>query len=462
MGKRTLFFRVIIFIISSISLNLNGQTCDAGADVDADYSFCLENGIENVDLDSYLAAARSKIQNSKKVFGRRWVFKDGPNGPRGRRVARIRNEKTADFPNTGAGPEEEYAFYYIETDETCADTAVVNVCTDISTNFSFKEVEAYYCEGQPISNKDELLNLMPLDRMRDKDGYLKKEGETDSIPIIDYPFPLDEGAYKYNDYSFNKTDVLLYKVACSPNQIYFSFDNAQNTNDGINDYYEVDVMVHGDSSFGLGSGKLFFTYNNEAFGEYINAYEGVDISFPDGYILEQGVSNKFETFDNTNGDSTNRFSFNFIQYINNPDKNVNTTPAKLFHLKMKYLDISKPPMIAFESDGIYDDQFNIGTGFSINKITNDFFDNSGSALSINEDNLLADILVYPNPTNSFVNIKGNLNDVNNVSIYSISGKKLLELKNEFDKIDISNLQSGIYFLKITSGNSFKTFKVVKE
>ena len=75
---------------------------------------------------------------------------------------------------------------------------------------------------------------------------------------------------------------------------------------------------------------------------------------------------------------------------------------------------------------------------------------------------MADILVYPNPTNSFVNIKGNLINVNNVSVYSISGKKLLELKNEFNKVDISNLQSGIYFLKIASDNNFKTFKVVIE
>ena len=75
---------------------------------------------------------------------------------------------------------------------------------------------------------------------------------------------------------------------------------------------------------------------------------------------------------------------------------------------------------------------------------------------IDENNLL----IYPNPTGSIINIKSN----NNVSstIYDINGKKILYTKSKI--IDISDFSKGIYIIKIKDeiNNSIETKKIIKQ
>lgn len=60
-----------------------------------------------------------------------------------------------------------------------------------------------------------------------------------------------------------------------------------------------------------------------------------------------------------------------------------------------------------------------------------------------------DIDIYPNPTNNVLIIKG-VNTPNSVKIYSLNGVQLLSVinSNENQKINVSQLKSGIYILKI--------------
>lgn len=61
------------------------------------------------------------------------------------------------------------------------------------------------------------------------------------------------------------------------------------------------------------------------------------------------------------------------------------------------------------------------------------------------------IEVYPNPADDYLNIKTSLKNFEAV-IYDAVGKEVLVLKlKDTNQIDISNLMSGIYFLKITNG-----------
>ncbi len=62
--------------------------------------------------------------------------------------------------------------------------------------------------------------------------------------------------------------------------------------------------------------------------------------------------------------------------------------------------------------------------------------------------------VYPNPTNSFVNISGNLRTIENISLFNALGQeiKLAEIKEETSsllRLDIETLPTGIYLLKFT-------------
>ncbi len=74
------------------------------------------------------------------------------------------------------------------------------------------------------------------------------------------------------------------------------------------------------------------------------------------------------------------------------------------------------------------------------------------------------ISIYPNPVVNILNIKGE--NVNSCNIYSIKGNlvKTTFFKNTNNQIDISNLPSGMYLLKLMdkNGNLLKSEKIIKE
>jgi hypothetical protein len=78
-----------------------------------------------------------------------------------------------------------------------------------------------------------------------------------------------------------------------------------------------------------------------------------------------------------------------------------------------------------------------------------------------------DFFVYPNPFHDFITISTGQNDVSEqfaVEIYNTLGKKLDVVScNYANVIDLSDFQSGIYFLKIyQKNNRYRIFKVIKK
>lgn len=74
------------------------------------------------------------------------------------------------------------------------------------------------------------------------------------------------------------------------------------------------------------------------------------------------------------------------------------------------------------------------------------------------------ISVYPNPSNDIIYIKGIENrNISQVSIVDILGKNVFEsAEMKGNKIDISNLNTGIYILSITSDNKQEKIKFIKK
>lgn len=73
------------------------------------------------------------------------------------------------------------------------------------------------------------------------------------------------------------------------------------------------------------------------------------------------------------------------------------------------------------------------------------------------------ISIYPNPTSSFVTINCN-SSIKSIELYDVQGR-ILETSIEnstTSKLDISEKQNGIYFLKINTENGSKVEKIVKE
>jgi hypothetical protein len=74
-----------------------------------------------------------------------------------------------------------------------------------------------------------------------------------------------------------------------------------------------------------------------------------------------------------------------------------------------------------------------------------------------------DFRIFPNPTEGLLNIQSN-STIDSIEVSDIRGRKLLTKR--FSKtdveIDLSALENGIYFIKIQSGNSTETKKIIKD
>lgn len=78
-----------------------------------------------------------------------------------------------------------------------------------------------------------------------------------------------------------------------------------------------------------------------------------------------------------------------------------------------------------------------------------------SSLSINEFSKDIKVTVSPNPVNDYINIKIEAQDLNGLKldIYDSTGKIIIDsmdFSNHLTALNIGNLKSGIYFLKIKS------------
>ena len=77
-----------------------------------------------------------------------------------------------------------------------------------------------------------------------------------------------------------------------------------------------------------------------------------------------------------------------------------------------------------------------------------------------EENKL-DINLYPNPTTDFLYITTN-KPTDIISIYSAKGKLIQTIEGNTTQIDISTYPSGVYLIKVRSGNVSKTQKIIKK
>lgn len=148
-----------------------------------------------------------------------------------------------------------------------------------------------------------------------------------------------------------------------------TFDNAQITNDGTNDFYEVDLLIQSDVDFVLGVGLIYFDYNTEAFGTSV-----IDPADPERFVFEHPaesilgsqtftVDNYNQFIRNNNTASTVAVSWQQFWSSGAIGTNVTSTPAFLGRLKMRYIDTGETPDFCFNVAGsLFDDQFYTACG----------------------------------------------------------------------------------------------------
>ncbi len=94
-------------------------------------------------------------------------------------------------------------------------------------------------------------------------------------------------------------------------------------------------------------------------------------------------------------------------------------------------------------------------------VTNTFTTEFVSALAVNQfEN--SDFVFYPNPTSDFVTItlKNGSDIISLISVYDVLGKQIVNVKASSisETIDLSSVNSGIYFVEVTTENNSKVVK----
>jgi Secretion system C-terminal sorting domain len=90
-----------------------------------------------------------------------------------------------------------------------------------------------------------------------------------------------------------------------------------------------------------------------------------------------------------------------------------------------------------------------------------YFSEDCGALSL-EDLSLQNISIYPNPTQNTFSVKG-LKEDSQLEVYNLNGVLVLKQQNYKGKIvDVSNLSSSIYFIKISNSNGTGVKRLVVE
>lgn len=277
--------------------------------------------------------------------------------------------------------------------------------------------------------------------------------------------------------------VMLMSLTTYSQDIHFTFANAQNTNDGSNDFYEVDVMIqtiNSTGSFKLGSGQLYFNYNTLAFGSNIKAGGSFTVTHtnPDyicGQFVDAAAAAIYGPF-TTNDNTTSRVSWAFSQAFSSSTfaaDNVTPTAKKLCHIKIKYAGTIQDPMFLFEDGTIYDDQFYTACGPAGGPFTtadcgaspgtqllNDTFDSGGATLSNKSIENPVAFGIYPNPASEVINVSTNL-QLTHIELYNMLGKRVLNTTNT-KQLRVNHLNTGMYFLKAHSATGTLTKKIMLE
>lgn len=87
---------------------------------------------------------------------------------------------------------------------------------------------------------------------------------------------------------------------------------------------------------------------------------------------------------------------------------------------------------------------------------------TGTTLGIHE-NTIAGLKIYPNPvTNGYLYITSNGNEPKSVNVFDILGKQVINTTASDQPINVSNLDAGVYIIKITEAGKTATRKLVIE
>ena len=142
----------------------------------------------------------------------------------------------------------------------------------------------------------------------------------------------------------------------------------------------------------------------------------------------------------------------------------NSIPINLQRLWIGFHIASNPNLNCIEVDDLaYYLYYHINNPNSTNfQYTGAYSDNcNNTCSSMNTENLISKLHIYPNPTNKNINISiDNFNGNIQTEVYDLIGNRL-QISNE-NTISLADYSGGIYLFKVTYGDRVEQLKVVKD
>lgn len=275
--------------------------------------------------------------------------------------------------------------------------------------------------------------------------------------------------------------TLILPIAVFGNGFNYSFANERDTIIGADTYYLADVLVANQAATPekMGLGRIYFEYNQNAFGTLLGSNPDTEIQFNNSYLLGTIDANGFfqnYSYVHTLNDlvfTPNRFGVSWDQYIAEDCllEEVTQVPRKLLGLKLKYLSGGTQflPDLCFTTDSLYIDQVYTACGpFSgmtcdPGNTVADCQNDLGTQITLNSydcgltsSNELPDqayaYTVFPNPTSDLLTIELEGGQETSYALFDLQGRLINEgIVTGSTTLDTKELAVGTYYLRLGVG-----------
>jgi hypothetical protein len=195
--------------------------------------------------------------------------------------------------------------------------------------------------------------------------------------------------------------------------------------------YEFCIKPSPNAEFGQ---SFFFHIGDGGFGE--DTLNIVDSNVPLLHLQKPVLTVTANDTERPHGLPNPLFSYTYSGFVDGDNESVLDVPPSINSEANVSSDPGQYNIIAY---GGYDNKYE--------------FDYVNGTLTVTgptaiEQNTLKDIIVFPNPCKDIIFIKGEVSGEYTVRVLDITGRLLLERKNENGAIDLSSLQKGIYLLEL--------------
>ena len=319
---------------------------------------------------------------------------------------------------------------FVTDDNTIYRTIDGTNFVDVSSNFS---INNYNLTSIKISFK-ELFGIIKV-------GYVNTNDNTDAFYKTYKTFDFGNNWQEVND-DFTSG---FYYIVDTDTYYFVSFDINKTTNGGVS--WETIPNINFSFPPLQETFQIFPNNHGVATLMYTYAYAKFDLNENTSTEHEAEWFKSFDFIDNLGFYVEGHFGGNNSFYRSN-DYGITLTEISNFDANYTFYNI----------DFINNDVgFVCGDNGKIFKITN------ASTLSI-DDNLVAyKIKIFPIPASDFIEIKATQElEVKEVKIIDINGKLIKLYDNNLQKLNISDINNGMYFLKIKTNKGILTKKILIE